>query len=143
MSVELLSAIADILMFIIAFIALIVAFCEYKSNGKTGEHKLFSQLNRRYQGSDDIQCVVRYLREIDPSEDVPSAYQVELFLRFFEELGMYLSTKSLSAKSVNNFFGFYLKRLYTTPRGHELLKVLNGEDEQLEYLNIVKKHLSL
>ena len=42
-----------------------------------------------------IQKVVRYLRDFDASDEEPDAYEVEVFLRYFEELGTYLKRKSL------------------------------------------------
>lgn len=134
---------ANVAMSIFALIALIVAYVEYKSHNKTDEHKLFSQLNRRYQENNDIQYVVKYLRDKEPSEQEPSLYQLELFLRFFEELGMYMSTNSLDAGNADVFFGFYLRQLYRTHRGKELLARLNGDDSQLEYLNTLKRKIHI
>lgn len=136
-----LQTIASVAMAVIALIALIVAYVEYKSHGKTDEHKLFSQLNRRYQENQDIQCVIKYLRDTEPTEQEPTLYQLELFLRFFEELGMYLTTNSVNAKNANTFFGYYLRQLYFTPRGKKLISKLNGDDIELEYLNILKQKI--
>ena len=133
---------SSLAMAVIAFIALIVACYEYFSHKEINKHQLFSQLNIRYQESDDIQTVIRYLRIKNPSDKKPTLYQLELFLRFFEEIGMYMSTKSLPAETVDKFFGFYLKELYTSPRGNELLALLI-KDEELPYLEIVKKQIGI
>ena len=89
--------------------------------------------------------VVKYLRKKDPSNDKPNAYQVELFLRFFEELGLYLNTKSIKKKDVKEFFGFYFNQYETTERG-KLLKVkIDNEntDNDLPYLRIYRKEMNI
>lgn len=133
---------SSLAMAVVAFIALIVACYEYFTHKEINKHQLFSQLNIRYQESDDIQIVIRYLRIKNPSDKKPTLYQLELFLRFFEEIGMYMSTKSLPAETVDRFFGFYLKELYKSPRGNELLALLI-KDEELPYLEIVKKRIGI
>lgn len=132
----------SLVMALIAFIALIIAYGEYKVHKKINEHQLFSQLNIRYQGNEDIQCVIKYLRAIEPSDIKPTVYQLEIFLRFFEELGMYMETDSIDAKTVNNFFGHYLKELYTSERGIELLSQLKDELKELGYLNTLRQKIA-
>jgi hypothetical protein len=132
----------SLVMALIAFIALIIAYGEYKAHKKINEHQLFSQLNIRYQGNEDIQCVIKYLRTIEPSDIKPTVYQLEIFLRFFEELGMYMETDSIEAKTVKNFFGHYLERLYTLERGKELLSQLNDELNELGYLNTLRQKIA-
>lgn len=71
-------------------------------------NKLFSLLNKRFLNSENIQTVVRYLREIDADAKVPRPYQTELFLRFFEELGVYMKNYNLPKKDVKDFLNFTL-----------------------------------
>ena len=124
----------DFLMLLVAGTALWYARKEYLGQKIKENHKLFSQLNRRYEMNNNIQTVVKYLRDIGPSDEKPTLYQVEMFLRFFEELGIYTKTNSLDKKELFDFFGFYLKQLYTTERGKQLLKPLKGEDMELSLL---------
>lgn len=124
----------DFLMLLVAGTALWYARKEYLGQKIKENHKLFSQLNRRYEMNNNIQTVVKYLRDIEPSDEKPTLYQVEMFLRFFEELGIYTKTNSLDKKELFDFFGFYLKQLYTTERGKQLLKPLKGEDMELSLL---------
>ena len=121
-----------------AILAGIVSYFEYNSHKQKENNKLLSQLNRRYLNDKDIQTVVRYLREIDPSDDKPRPYQTELFLRFFEELGVYMRNDNLPKEDVVNFFGFYLEQLYKTERGRRLLAPLKKEEKQWPYLNEYK-----
>lgn len=91
---------------IVAVVTVAQAWQVYSAHKKTEYHKLFSQLNRRYENNSDMQTVVRYLRDKEPDEIKPTLYQLEVFLRFFEELGLYMRTDSLKVKDVDIFFGF-------------------------------------
>ena len=124
---------------IMAIVAGVVSWFEYQSYKRKENNKLLSQLNRRYTGNDDIQTVVRYLREIEPDNAPPKPYQTELFLRFFEELGVYLRNESLPKKDVVNFFGYYLEQMYRTERGKGLLVKINNEEKDWGYLNEYKE----
>lgn len=129
---------------ILAIVALLLAGKEYLSHKKTECNKLFSQLNRRFEKNDNMQAVVKYLRDKEPENDRPSLYQFEVFLRFFEELGLYMKTDSLKADEVDRFFGYYLRKLYTSSRGKDLLEQLGEKEEnKLELLQIVKEKLNI
>lgn len=128
----------DILAFM-AVAACVVSYITYLFHEKKENIKLLSQLNERYLDSEDIQIVVRYLREIDADTKVPRPYQTELFLRFFEELGLYMKKYKLPKEDVKNFFEFYLERLYTTERGKELLANIAHDEKEWELLNIYKE----
>lgn len=136
-------AMAAVSAVIVAIIALSLTWNEYKDKKKTDNHKLFSQLNRRYERNDNIQTIVKYLREKEPIGAEPDMYQLEVFLRFFEELGLYMETNSLNPDEVNRFFGFYLHQLYCTNKGRKLLDKLGGEDKHLELLQKVLTKLNI
>lgn len=119
---------------IVAVVAAIISLVELHSHKAKENNKLLSQLNRRYLSSEDIQVVVRYLRKFDASDEEPTAYQVELFLRFFEELAVYLKTKSLKKDDVKEFFNYYFYRFETSDRGDLLKTKIKNEDSKLHYL---------
>lgn len=123
---------------IIASGALFYTHMQYISHKQKEDNKLLSQLNKRYTENDDIQVVVRYLRVIDPDKNVPRPFQTELFLRFFEELGVYLRNGSLPVEDVKNFFNFYLEQMYTTDKGKDLLAQIRNEEKKWPYLNDYK-----
>ena len=121
-----------------------ISWFEYLSHKKKEENKLFSQLNKRYERNDDIQTVIKYLRSQEPSDKAPNLYQLEIFLRFFEELGLYIMDGSINVKKVEIFFKFYLQQLYTTEKGKSLLQRLGLEEEKnLELLQDVKYALNI
>jgi hypothetical protein len=127
--------IIDLLILLVALAAFILSLFELHSYKQKETNKLLSQLNKRYLESDDLQTVVKYLRETNPDDTEPSEYQVELFLRFFEELNVYLRHGNLNPDDVKTFFNFYFDRLYHSERGKELLGKINNEDKSLDYLN--------
>lgn len=131
--------IINLLILIVALAALVISLYELHSYKQKENNKLLSQLNKRYLKNTDMQAVVKYLRDIDPEGDEPSAYQVELFLRFFEELYVYLRHDGLKTSDVKEFFNYYLDRLYHSERGKKLLLKINNEDTKLKYLNGYKE----
>ena len=135
---EIVPTISNSILAIMAIIAGVFSYIEYRKHVEKENNKLLSQLNRRYLNNEDIQTVVRYLREIDADTKVPRPYQTELFLRFFEELGVYMKNYNLPKNDVKIFFEFYLKQLYTTGRGKELLASINHDEKKWGYLNIYK-----
>ena len=132
-------SIAEWILAIMAIVAGIISWKEYKSHKQKENNKLLSQLNRRYINNEDIQTVIRYLRVIDPNDVKPRPYQTELFLRFFEELGVYLRNDNLPKDDVINFFGFYLEQIYKTERGKKLLAEIDNEEREWNYLRDYKE----
>lgn len=86
--------------------------------------------------------MLRYLREFDASDEEPAAYQVELFLRFFEELAVYLKSKSLNPDDVKQFFDFYFRQFESSDRGKLLKEKIRHEDNKLEYLEIYREEIT-
>jgi hypothetical protein len=135
--------IISLLLLIVAIIAAIISYREYGSHKTKEYNKLLSQLNKRYVGNVDVQTVVKYLRYNDPTKEEPKAYQIDLFLRFFEELGVYLKSESLKRDDVLNFFGYYMYRFDNCKRGQRLKEIIKHEDETLDYLNDYRRLIEL
>lgn len=133
--------IIDLLILIVALAAFVLSLYELHSYKQKETNKLLSQLNQRYLANNDLQIVVKYLREIKPDDTEPSEYQVELFLRFFEELNVYLRHGNLDPDDVKTFFNFYFDRLYHSERGKYLLDKIKHEDKNLDYLNGYKSKI--
>ena len=131
--------IINLLLLIVALSAFILSIIELRSYKQKENNKLLSQLNKRYLKNHDIQAVVRYLRVNNPTNETPDAYQIDLFLRFFEELSVYLKSGSLKRKDVLSFFGYYFCRFDKCKRGQDLKSIIKDEDKQLEYLNEYRK----
>ena len=123
---------------ICAIIALVFSFFEMRSYKAKENSKLLSQLNKRYMDNTHIQKVVRYLRDFEASDEEPDAYEVEVFLRYFEELGTYLKRKSLSPEYADKFFSYYLDKYYNSDKGKILQEKVNNVEETLDYLKDFK-----
>lgn len=126
---------------IVAVIAVLVSIYEIQVHKRKEDRKMFSQLNERYVNNKDIQAVVRCLRDFDPEDTEPSSYQVELFLRFFEELGLYLETNSINAKDVHEFFDYYFDRFESTPIGNGLAEKIKQNHKSWKYLNVYREKM--
>ena len=124
---------------VVAIIAAWISYKELQSHKIKEDNKLLSQLNKRYIGNDNVQFVVRYLRKKDPSNEIPSAYQIDLFLRFFEELSVYLKSGSLKRDDVLSFFGYYFFRFDYCERGLRLKEIIEDEDKDLKYIQEYRK----
>ena len=125
-----------------AVIALIVSWCQYQLHKERERSKVFSTLNERYLNNEDVQAVVKYLSKTGPVTEVPDDYRTELFLRFFEEVGVYLKSKSLEPQPVEQLFGYYLYEIYTSDKGRELLKACDYHDSEWPYLVTFKQYMS-
>lgn len=123
---------------IVAVIAVVVSIIQLKNHNNKENNKLLSQLNNRYLGSKEVQTVVMYLRDYESSNIVPKAYEIELFLRFFEELGLYLNTKSIKKKDVKVFFDYYFEKFEKCPKGEILKEKIVHEDKDWPYLNMYR-----
>lgn len=146
----------EIIKIIIAFFALGISaytvhvslkqFRLYKDRERS---KIFSKLNEMYLNNQQVQTVVKYLT-IDTSTDTPTdkqtippnEYETELFLRFFEEVCVYMKSKSIEPEQVDKLFGFYLKEIFNSDKGKELLKKCKYQFCYWEYLVEFKKIMS-
>lgn len=108
------SDILGILGFFVAIISLIVSFWNYKLNRKQLRTELLTKYNVRYSVDKDISRVVKYLeqqeglRHRDKIEE-PDDHEVEMFMRFFEELELLIIAKAIDEKVVSYMFYFYLQ----------------------------------
>lgn len=127
---------------IVAVVAVVVSIIQLKNHNDKENNKLLSQLNNRYLNSEEIQTVVKYLRDNESSNVVPKAYEIELFLRFFEELGLYLNTKSIKKKDVKEFFDYYFEQFEKPDKGSKgsiLKDKIEHEDKDWPYLKTYRK----
>lgn len=116
------------LMTIIA--AWIFPYREFKREKRRRENEQLSRFNKWFLTNPDIQTVVKYLRDDEPSDEEPTTYQVEIFMRFFEEIGLYLKYDSIRAKDIYVFFGYYVIKLtqQSCERAQILCKKIKLED---------------
>ena len=134
--------VCEAIMAVAAVLALIVSWYQYQLHKDRERSKVFSSLNMRYLKSEAVQTVVRYLSKTGQKQNTPDDYRTELFLRFFEEVGVYLKSKSLEPQPVEQLFGYYLYEIYTSDKGRELLKACDYHDSEWPYLVTFKQYMS-
>ena len=110
---------ADLLTAIIAIFALIITLSEYLSAKDAKQAQVFSEYNKRYSEDANIIKVVKYLNFHDKGGKInnpvpvkPSNYEVEMFMRFFEELELQIQYNRLCEKDVIDLFIYYADLLY-------------------------------
>ncbi len=116
--------------FTAALFAIIVAFFEYKQLKGRRKSELFSELNKRYLADEkNIQPVIRYLSHLHPNAPVPEGYQIELFLRFFEEIDVYLKEEALDEETTYHLFAYYCLEIIKTEYTSLLASINFKKDE--------------
>lgn len=141
---SLISCFVSILALFVAILAFALSFYEFRKKQTREYNEMLSRLNERYLTDENIQTVVKYLRDNEASDTKPTPYQTEMFLRFFEELGIYLSNKSIQVEHVHKFFDYYLMKfdLLQDDRSMILHEDLTTGDYNTEYLDRYRKLLS-
>ena len=98
----------------VALFALVVTYYEYLNHKDINQAQVLSEYNQRYSNDPNIVKVVKYLNYNDEGgyinnlhPDQPSNYEVEMFMRFFEELELQIEKGRLSEKDVCNLFTYY------------------------------------
>lgn len=120
---------------ITALFAIVVAFFEYKQLKGRRKSELFSELNKRYLADEkNIQPVIRYLSHLHPNAPVPEGYQIELFLRFFEEIDVYLKEEALDEETTYHLFAYYCLEIFK-PEFISLLEGINFQEEEWPLLS--------
>lgn len=109
---------AQIVTAVIAMLAFVLSVSEYCVNKDFKEVQVLSEYNMRYTSDPNIIKVVKYLNYIDEHGKinnlprvVPSNYEVEMFMRFFEELELQICCGRLKEKDVLDLFIYYAKKL--------------------------------
>lgn len=98
--------------FLITAIGLMSAGCEYDNHKKEMRTQLLLEYNKRYMEDSAVRKVVDYI--VNPqqtkSEDkkIPTLFEKELFMRFFEELYLLIDDKQLPVDKVHYMFAYYV-----------------------------------
>ena len=100
---------------LIAVLAAIIAFLEYRKHVEQNRYAVLSEYNSRYCNDKNIEVVVKYLiwfleghgskNETEPKK--PTIYEKEMFMRFFEELQLQIENDRIGEGKVEDFFAYY------------------------------------
>ena len=100
----------DIIMAIFAAITLICTFTEYRYHRKREKANVLGQYNERYSKDEHVNKVVDYIiRYMDNNvvNQLPSVHDVEMFLRFFEEMEIQIKENRMDENHVHTLFSYY------------------------------------
>lgn len=137
---------ATLVMAIVAIFAFIVAWMEYKSKKESVQAQVFSEYNKRYSEDPNIVKVVKYLNYIDengrtnnPHREKPSNYEVEMFMRFFEELEVQICSLRIDENTVLDLFTYYAKKIDTNEELRILLGVSDYDNNWDRFKKLMKR----
>lgn len=99
---------------LIAVFSLVVSFWQYRLYKLQLKTDLFSKYCARYNINQDICSVVRFLEKeeglcLKKEVEKPDDHQIEMFLRFFEEIELHIRSNSIDEKIVSYMFSYYLQ----------------------------------
>lgn len=109
-----LSAILGVMGFFVAITSLIVSYWQYKLHRKQMKTELLSKYFPRYSMDPNISAVVKYLEKEEGlahknTVSEPDDHEVEMFMRFFEELELLIRANSIDEKVVSYMFFHYVQ----------------------------------
>ena len=142
---ETITELLGVLGFVVSIIALIVSYWQYKLHRKQLKTELLTKYNVRYSIDKDISKVVKYLEQeeglqLHEKVDIPDEHEVEMFMRFFEELELLIKAKAIDEKIVSYMFFYYLQSF---EKHKDKWENVGYEDKEWkvfhEFLNRMKK----
>lgn len=116
------SALGDMLSGVAAAIAVFYAIVQYKSYLEDRKTKTLNEFNQRYVSDESIEKVIRWMvanakydengrivgKDPEKNEgEMPSIYDKEMFMRFFEELNILINKGLLNEKDTLKMFAYY------------------------------------
>lgn len=101
---------AELFMACLAFITLLISACEYCWHKKRERVCVLENYNARYAGDEEIKAVVTYLEALEENKErtEPNVHQLEMYMRFCEELYFLIKSKSMKRNIAYYMFGHYV-----------------------------------
>ncbi|MCR5362804.1 MAG: hypothetical protein K6E73_12475 [Bacteroidales bacterium] len=98
-----------------ALCALIYSWVEYRAHKKRAKAEVLRRYNERYYENNAVQYIVKYIYNNASKKRCPNPKKkfylnLELFLRFFEEIQYSIVTDSIDKKEVRYILGYYAMR---------------------------------
>ncbi|MBR5039322.1 MAG: hypothetical protein IKX65_11465 [Prevotella sp.] len=112
MSTFCIGSIAEWLTAFIALGALIFSYVQIKNYKKQGRIELLSDYNKRFCANEELKVVGKYLEKecgLNHHYNVPEPddHQVEMFMRFFEEIELLINEGAMDEETVYYMFSYY------------------------------------
>lgn len=111
---DILSCFANCVTAFVTIVALVFTYKEYLNHIKRERANVLSRFNERYSDDASIKRVVSHINAIayninisSETQKTPDVYDIEMFMRFFEELEYSIQSDNLDKRMVRDLFGFY------------------------------------
>lgn len=137
---------AELITALIAFFAFVITLLEYLLSKDAKQAQVLSEYNKRYSEDPNIIKVVKYLNYIDvngtmnnPPREKPSNYEVEMFMRFIEELELQIHCGRLNEKDVSDLFVYYAKMINENGELRRHLGVTDYEENWNRYKKLIER----
>lgn len=130
----------DIILAILAITTLFCTFMEYSHHRKREKADVLGQYNERYSRDEHVNSVVNYLvcyKDNMTPKDRPCLHDVEMFMRFFEEMEIQIKEDRLDERYVYDLFSYYAIELGE----NEKLRLLLGVESD-DYKSNWKDYIS-
>ena len=105
-------SLADWVTAFFALCAFGLSFIEYRKHKKRERVNTLTQLSVRYTNDPEINAVTKYLEAIEDNKEetigLPNIHQIEMYMRFFEEICCLVKSKALKRNVVYYMFGHYV-----------------------------------
>lgn len=128
--------IIEVLQLVLAIMGLAIAYFEYCKHTNQNKYAVMSEYNKRYNDDKNIEAVVKYLiwflegnssgKEQVP--DIPTVYQKEMFMRFYEELQLQVENNRIGKGKIEDFFAYYAVAACMCPNFVEGTELLGGDE---------------
>ena len=105
--------ILEILGFVVTIISLIIAFWQYSLYKRQMRIEQLSKYSARFCKNSSTIALAKYLNSADDGkltdkEKIPDNYDIEIFMRYFEELELLIRAKSIDEKLVSYMYSHYI-----------------------------------
>ena len=104
-------SVAELITCFLACLAIVLSYIEYRNHKKRERINILTQLSVRYTTDLNICSVIKYLESLEDKKEnieLPDIHQIEMFMRFFEEVDCLIKTKSIKDNVVCYMFGHYV-----------------------------------
>lgn len=117
----------DVILAFLAIMTFVLTCLGYYFHRQRDRAEVLGQYNERYSRDEHVNKVVPYLiADIMGTKDAaPSIHNMEMFMRFFEEMELQIEKRRLDAYSVYKLFSYYALYLDSKPN---LIKKLSIDD---------------
>ncbi len=138
---------AEFVTAIVALLAFIITIYEYNMRKDAKQAQVLSEYNKRYTEDPNVVKVVKYLCYTDkdgkinnPKPEKPSNYEVEMFMRFFEELELQIRCYRIEEKAVYDLFVYYANKLNDSKELRDSLGVTDYNENWGGFKEITRKY---